>query len=52
MMKEQNAWHKWYLIQQLLFNLYGKRDANPQQQKQMFIYTDGQQMETLIGSIV
>ena len=29
-----------------------KRDANPQMQKPMFILTDGQHMETLIGSVV
>ena len=52
MMKEQNAWNKWDFIKQLLVNLYGKRDADPQMRKQMFIYTDGQKMETSIGSII
>ena len=34
------------------WSIYGKRDADPQMRKQMFIYTDGQQMETSIGSII
>ena len=44
MIKEWNMWNKWYFIQQLLVNLYGKRDADPQMRKQMFTYTDGQQI--------
>ena len=42
MMKEWNVWNDWYFIQQFLVNLYVKRDADQQIQKQMFIYTDGQ----------
>ena len=52
MMKERNAWNEWYFIRQLLVNLYGKIDADPWRRKQMFIYTDGQHVETSIGSIV
>ena len=44
MIKEWNMWNKWYFIQQLPVNLYGKRDADPQMRKQMFTYTDGQQI--------
>ena len=44
MMKEQNAWNKWYFIQQLPVILYGKIDPDLHMWKQMFIYTDGQQM--------
>ena len=40
MMKERNAWNKWYFIQQLLVILYGERDADPQMRNQKFIYTD------------
>ena len=52
MMKEQNVWNKWYFFQQLPVILYGERDEDPQMQKQMFIYTDGQHMETSIASVV
>ena len=52
MMKEQNTWNEWYFIQWLQVNLYGERDADSRMRKQMFFYTDGQQMYTLIGSIV
>ena len=45
MMKEQHAWNEWYFIQQLPVILYGKRDADLRMQKQMLIYTDGQQMK-------
>ena len=31
--------------------LYCERDADLQMQKQIFIYTDGQHMEILIGSV-
>ena len=44
MMKEQNEWNEWYFIQQLPVNLYCERDTDLQMQKQIFIYTDGQQM--------
>ena len=52
MMKEQNALNAWYFIQRLPVILYSKRDADPQMQKQMFIFRDDQHMETLKGTIV
>ena len=52
MKKEQNSWNKWFFIQELPVILFGERDADPRMRKQIFIFADGQHMETLIGSII